>query len=202
MRIRLDFPLKAIKSDLIKVQDKLKAERPRVLGKIGSKMLQFARQEYRSLSEGGGAPSDGRQWKSLDDDTFEASARRKAAARRLVTQRRVIAAQIKSTKGKGSGARKAVLRKKRAALMEQLRALFAKDRTTHKPGLDTKRQKGKASYRVNAQSSSVTVGFGNFNILFDEERELMPEDAPAAWLNACDEILESWAGDVARSVLT
>lgn len=201
MRIRLDFPLNDIKRDLIKIQERLKKDRPRVLGAIGSRVKDFATRDYLSLSKGGSS-AGGAQWKALDEDTFESAARRKTAAKRLVSQRRALASQIRLTKGKGSQAKRAALRQKRAVLMARLRALFATEATKHAVGVDVGVQKVGPRYKVDAQMASVSVGFGRkYSDMFDEERELMPDEPPASWLNTCDEILESWADSIARSEL-
>lgn len=121
---------------IIDAQQRLDSDRPTVLQRIGVQLLSLSQLAYREKARGG-TGSDGITWAKLSRKTIEARVRSRAPAKRIVSQRRDLAKQIKATKGKGSNAKRARLVQRRKDLAVKLQSLVDTEYSRHEIGVDT-----------------------------------------------------------------
>lgn len=211
MNLRVVFPIQQLKAMLDQARTNLQRELPTVLRSVGEQLLSFARRDYTTLSRGG-ATADGRQWKPLSPSTVAARVRNRPTARRIISQRHDLARQIRNLNGPQSSKRKAVLRKRRAALGAQLKSMIGAELTQAEIGIDTGMQQaagrpgfvgpdglGNNILKVDTQNASVTVGYGrDYSNDFDVERPILPDSVPESWIDAATSTVQLWAEHAAR----
>ena len=162
----------------------IKAAMPRILDKMGKRLVVLVRENYRDKSEGGRG-ADGKPWKRLDPKTLEAKARKKPSVRRLVAQRRALAVQIRATKGKGSPAKLRALRAKRREIEQRIKAAITKVPI----GFESGEQFKSASAEVK-QDETVIEFHTPYSGFFDAVRPLIPEPFPKSWEGELEAILQ------------
>lgn len=203
--------LKKLTESFRQAQRELRQQRPAVLHECGVQLLSLAREAYVTKSQGG-TGSDGIQWAKLSRATIEQRVRSRGPARQIVAERKRLAEQIQTTKGKGAPARIKQLRARRATLSARLQALVDAEFQRHAIGIDTGLQlnssqpgfipaDGQGGGLFQVGENFVTVGFArSYSRHFDEKRKLLPDSIPENWQRRLDAIVARHANQALERI--
>lgn len=192
-------------------RSEVERQRTITLHAVGVQLLGFVREAYVAKSRGG-AGSDGIQWAKLSRATIEQRVRSRAPAKRIVEERKRLAAEIRQQRGPGSPARIERLRARRKSLSERLQAMVDAEYANHAIGINTGLQlnssqpgfipaDGKGGGLFKVSNDSVTIGFARaYSKHFDKKRPLLPEQLPRDWERRCDQIVEQHFSLAMRSL--
>lgn len=212
MRFTVTHNLNQTAARVRAAQGRLEQDRKDLLTKIGALLLSEASQAYRVKARGG-AGSDGITWAKLDRKTLEIRVRRRADARRIVSQRRDLAAQNKRLTRKNQQGQRRANTAKRAELMQKLQALIDREASRHEIGVDKGLQRaslspgfqvqdGRGGGLFDVQPTSVTIGIQrSYSKFFDETRPILPEQLPPAWQRKCEELMRLWAERILQETI-
>lgn len=194
---------------ILQARDTLRSERKEILTVIGVYLLQKAQLDYRTKARGG-TGEDGVKWARLKRSTIANRVRRRAAAKRIVAERRTLAYQIRAIRAglqtvPNAAQTIAAMRQRRKDLGVKLESLIDTEFSNHEIGVDTGLQRASASPGFQAPDGlggnllvitevDVTIGYAReYSKYFDELRKLFPENVPELWQTEIEAIVEDWA---------
>jgi hypothetical protein len=194
------------------------AQQRELLTALGKLLLARVQADY-DVKADHGEGSDGEGWDDLTPSYVEARVLRRAPARRLLDQIKLLEKQDYPSL-RNSDARRAQIRQAIAQIRNRIKAIINEELRNYKIGIDTGMQRaaqargledtvwnrpeedGLGLNLFEVTDTSVTLGYEReYSSDFDERRPLIPEPLPKAWLSELDRTAGKWGGRVIQDAI-